>query len=48
MSFEKIAGYILYAVGIVGGMEGVFKNDIPISVVAFIVIVIGSYLLARK
>lgn len=48
MSNEKILGYILYAVGIIGGVEGAVGKSIPISVVALIVIVIGSYLLERK
>jgi hypothetical protein len=48
MSNEKILGYILYAVGIIGGVEGAVGKSIPISVAALIVIVIGSYLLERK
>lgn len=48
MSNEKIIGYVLYAVGIIGGVEGAVDKSIPISVVALIVIVIGSYLLDKK
>lgn len=48
MSAGKImAGYILYAIGIIGGVEGVTSSpkSIPISVVALIVIVIASFML---
>jgi len=46
MSAGKImAGYILYAIGIIGGVEGVVDKSIPISAVAIIVIIIASFLL---
>lgn len=46
MNARKImAGYILYAIGIIGGVEGVVDKSIPISVVAVIVIIIASFLL---
>jgi hypothetical protein len=47
---KKMAGYVLYAVGIIGGVEGVTSSpkSIPISVVALIVIIIGSYLLEKQ
>jgi hypothetical protein len=48
MSYEKIMGYVLYAIGIIGGVEGAFDKNIPASVVAIIVIIIGSYLLDKK
>lgn len=50
MNIEKLAGYILYAIGIVGGVEGVTSSpkSVPISIVALIVIIIGSYLIEKK
>lgn len=49
---EKTIGYILYAVGIIGGAEGALgvrpQNSLMISVVAMIVIIIASYLLGKK
>lgn len=49
---EKTIGYILYAVGIIGGAEGAIgirpQNSLVISVVAMIVIIIASYLLGKK
>ena len=46
MSSGKImAGYVLYAIGIIGGVEGAVDKSIPISIVALIVIVIASYML---
>lgn len=46
MSAGKLmAGYILYAIGIIGGVEGAVDKSIPISVVALIVIVIASFML---
>lgn len=48
---QKMAGYILYAIGIIGGVEGATVRgaySIPISVVALIVIVAGSYLIDKK
>jgi hypothetical protein len=47
---KKMAGYVLYAVGIIGGVEGITSNpkSIPISLVALIVIIIGSYLLEKQ
>lgn len=46
-----MTGYILYAIGIIGGVEGVTRalldKDLAVitSVVALIVIVIASYML---
>ncbi len=48
MNNEKILANVLYAVGIIGGMEGVSKASIPISVVALLVIIIASYLLDKN
>ena len=49
---EKTVGYILYAVGIVGGVEGATNarpgSSLVISIVSVIVIIIASYLLAKK
>jgi len=48
---KKMAGYVLYAIGIVGGVEGATvrgTQGIGISVVALIVIIIASYLLDKK
>ncbi len=49
---EKTVGYILYAVGIVGGVEGATNarpgSSLVISIVSIVVIIIGSYLLAKK
>ena len=48
----KMVGYILYAVGIIGGVEGATgirpQQSLIISVVAMIVIIIASYLLGKK
>lgn len=48
----KMLGYILYAIGIVGGVEGAVVRSnqyyIAISVVALIVIIIASYLLDKQ
>lgn len=51
----KMAGYILYAVGIIGGVEGAtmkaeFGTQLAIitSVIALIVIAIGAYLIDKK
>ncbi|CAG1004632.1 MAG: hypothetical protein OIN86_00330 [Candidatus Methanoperedens sp.] len=49
---ERTVGYILYAVGIIGGVEG--ATDVRpglrvlISIVSVVVIIIASYLLAKK
>jgi hypothetical protein len=52
MNTQKMAGYVLYAIGIIGGVEG--ATMVPrsttgtlISVVAIVVIVIGAYLLEK-
>ncbi len=50
MNTQRMAGYILYAIGIIGGVEGATvrgMEGIGISVVALIVIIIGSYLLEK-
>lgn len=48
MSYGKIIGYVLYAIGIIGGVETAVDKNIPASVVAIVVIIIGSYLLDKK
>ena len=50
MNIEKILGYVLYAIGIIGAVEGITSTpkSIPISIVALIVIIIASYLLEKK
>ena len=49
---SKMIGYILYAVGIIGGVEGAIdprgQDSILISIVAMVVIIISSYILAKK
>ena len=49
---EKTIGYILYAVGIIGGAEGALgerpQNSLVISIVAMIVIIIASFMLGKK
>ncbi len=51
MSTQKILAYVLYAIGIIGGVEGATmpRGTVAIgtSVVALIVIVIGAYLLEK-
>ncbi len=52
MSYGKIIGYVLYAIGIIGGVEGATMPRgtlaIEASVVALIIIIIGSILLDKK
>ncbi len=48
MSYGKIIGYVLYAIGIIGGVETAIDKNIPASVVAIIIVIIGSYLLDKK
>jgi hypothetical protein len=48
MDWMKIAGYTIYGIGIVGGVEGAFKGNRPISIMAIGVIVLGSVLLGMK
>lgn len=50
MNTGKIIGYVLYAIGIVGAVEGISSTpkSIPISIVAMIVIIIASYLLEKE
>jgi len=50
-----MAGYILYAIGIIGGVEGATMREsfgtqlaIITSVIALIVIAIGAYLIDKK
>jgi len=48
---NKMVGRIVYAIGIIGGVEGATSRGmqgIGISVVALIVIVIGSYMLDKQ
>lgn len=51
MNTQKMAGYVLYAIGIIGGVEGAtMERGMTanlISVVAIVVIVIGAYLLEK-
>ena len=52
MDYNKMVGYILYAIGIIGGVEGA-TNVRPglgsiISIISIIVIIIASYMLAKK
>ncbi len=53
MNTQKIAGYVLYAIGIIGGVEGatraLLEKDLAVvtSVVSLVVIVIGAYLLEK-
>ncbi len=50
MNNQKIAAYVLYAIGIIGGVEGATvrgTEGIGISIVALIFIVIGAYLLEK-
>jgi hypothetical protein len=49
-----MSGYVLYAIGIIGGVEGATKATAwgiqlaaIVSVIALIVIVIGAYLLEK-
>ena len=48
----KMAGYILYAIGIIGGVEGASgvrgEFSLTISIVALIFILIASYLLGKE
>ena len=48
----RMAGYILYAIGIIGGVEGASgvrqQYSGQISVVALLIIIIASYLLGKK
>jgi len=48
---SKMVGYILYAVGIIGGVEGAIEprgNGVLISIIAMVVIIIASYMLDKK
>ncbi len=51
MNNQKFLGYVLYAVGIIGGVEGATMprdmTAIGTSIVALIVVVIGAYLLEK-
>ncbi len=51
MNTQKMAGYILYAVGITGGVEGATMERgttaMVTSVIALVVIVVGAYLLEK-
>jgi len=51
MNTQKIAGYVLYAIGIIGGVEGATmergQTAIITSVIALVVIIIGAYLLEK-
>jgi hypothetical protein len=48
LDYLKILGYIIYAIGIVGGVEGVVKKSVSISLVAIGVFIIGSILLGME
>jgi len=45
MDWMKTVGYIIYAIGIVGCVEGVIKESVPISIGGIMVVVIGSVIL---
>ena len=45
LDWIKILGYIIYGIGIVGGVQGVVKRSVPISLIAVGIIIIGSILL---
>lgn len=45
---NKILGYIIYGIGILGGVEGVMKESMPISIAAIAVLAVGSYLLGKE
>jgi TRAP-type C4-dicarboxylate transport system permease large subunit len=45
MDWMKILGFIIYAIGIVGCVEGVFKKSTEISAVALVVVIVGSILI---
>ena len=51
MNTQKMAGYVLYAIGIIGGVEGATMERGAtgniISIVALVVIIIGAYLLEK-
>ncbi len=51
MNTQKMAGHVLYAIGILGGVEGATMprgtTGTLTSVVALVVIVIGAYLLEK-
>ncbi len=50
MNNQKFLGYVLYAIGIIGGVEGAtMRNETAIgtSIMALIVVVIGAYLLEK-
>ncbi|VVB89843.1 Uncharacterised protein [uncultured archaeon] len=47
----KMAGRIVYAIGIIGGVEGATlrgMQGIGISIAALIVIIIGSYMIDKQ
>jgi glucose uptake protein GlcU len=55
MDTNKMAGYILYAIGIIGGVEAALKTNewdkttlVMVSIIALIVIAIGAYLLQKE
>ena len=49
MNYKKMLGYILYAIGIIGGVESTLRvlgsSAIPTALVSIVIIVIASYLL---
>jgi hypothetical protein len=45
MDIMKLLGFIFYAIGIIGGVEGMSKGDGMISIIAIIVIIAGSLLI---
>lgn len=55
MSTKKLAGQVLYAIGIIGGVEGVVMRfqggrivAIVTSLIALIIIIIGAYLMEKE
>lgn len=52
---QKMLGYVLYAIGIIGGVEGATMRvelgmnlAIITSAIALVVIIIGAYLIEKK
>jgi len=45
MDWMKIGGHVIYGIGLIGGVEGVIKASVPISMTAIGVLILGSVLL---
>lgn len=48
LDFPKFLGLLLYAVGIIGGTEGVLKRSASISAVAVLLVLVAAYLLSQE